>query len=280
MEKYVLRGILTLALVTGVLACIHSQCKKCDTITIAMAQIFCLDGDREGNFARIEHAIQDAKVLNADLITFPETAILGWVNPEAHERAFPIPGRDSGRLCRLARQYDIYLSIGLAETDGDDLYDAALLIDNAGNILLKHRKINILEELMSPAYTTGSEVNAVETSLGRIGLLICADCFREEITNRMKAFKPDLVLIPYDWAADEEEWPEHGKSLAGWVKHSSKTFACPVIGTDLVGEITHGPWTGKVYGGQSVAADKNGVVLATGKDRDRDILIVRIEKPI
>jgi predicted amidohydrolase len=43
-----------------------------------------------------------------------------------------------------------------------------------------------------------------------------------------------------------------------------------------VGEITKGPWAGRVYGGQSVAADKTGKIIAVAKDRDRDIAIVSI----
>ena len=155
------------------------------TVRIAMCQIFCLDSDRRGNFARIEDAIRDAKDAGAEIACLPETALLGWVNPEAHEGACPIPGRDSDRLCRLAKDYDIHLCVGLAEKDGKYLHDSALLIDNDGQILLKHRKIRLLAELMSPPYTAGNSVNAIETAFGRIGLLICADTHDDGILERM-----------------------------------------------------------------------------------------------
>jgi len=127
------------------------------TVKIAMAQIFCFDGDRAGNFVRIENAIIDAKEQNAEIITFPESSILGWENPVAFQRAFPIPGYDSKKLCELAKKYKIYICVGLDEKDGDKLYDAALLIDDDGNILLKHRKFNVLPELMTPAYSLGNK---------------------------------------------------------------------------------------------------------------------------
>ncbi|MHC4171170.1 MAG: carbon-nitrogen hydrolase family protein, partial [Planctomycetota bacterium] len=151
------------------------------TVRIAMCQIFCLDGDRRGNFVRIENAIRDAKDAGADIACLPETTLLGWVNPEAHKRAHAIPGPDSDRLCRLATDHDIHLCVGLAEKDGKKLYDSVLLIDNDGQILLKHRKINLLSELMSPPYTAGNSVNAVETEFGKIGLLICADTHEGKI---------------------------------------------------------------------------------------------------
>ena len=246
------------------------------SVRIASAQIFCLDGDRSGNLVRIENAVKQAKADGAELVAFPESCIFGWVNPDAHKRASPIPGEDSNTLCEFAKKYQVYISIGLDEKDGDNLYDSALLIDDTGKILLKHRKNNVLPELMSPPYSTGSGVEAVDTKFGRIGVMICADSFRKTLLNQMKDLKPDFVLIPYGWAAPEAQWPDHGKELQKTVQTAAKTIGCPVIGTDVVGEISHGPWTGQVYGGQSIASDGNGNTLFVSKDRDVDITLTTI----
>lgn len=246
------------------------------TIKIALCQIFSLDGDRSGNFVRIEQAMREAKQSGAEMICFPESMILGWVNRNAHTRAFPIPGEDSDRLCVLARKYDAYLCVGLDEKEGERLYDSVILIDEKGTILLKHRKINVLPELMTPPYSVGSEVRAAQTRFGTIGLLICADTFLPDALKRMAELKPDLVLVPYGWAAKEEAWPGHGKSLADTVSKAAKVIGAPVIGTNLVGEITQGPWTGQVYGGQSIAADPDGGILLTAKDRDRDVQVISV----
>ena len=241
-----------------------------------MCQIFSLDGDRYGNFVRIENAIGQAKDDGAEIICFPETIILGWVNSDAHERAHSIPGKDSERLCKLAKDYQTYLCVGLAEKEGRNLYDSAVLINDKGQILLKHRKINVLTELMTPPYTTGKNVNAIETKFGKIGLLICADTHKDEILNRVAALKLDLLLVPYGYAAVENEWPGHGKELKNVVTGTAKKTGAPVVGTNLVGEITKGPWKGRVYGGHSIAVDKTGKTISIAKDRDRDINIVRI----
>ncbi len=239
-----------------------------------MCQIVSLDGDRCGNFVRIENAISQAKDAQAQIICFPETVILGWVNPDAHKRAYPIPGKDSDRLCKLAGDYAVHLCIGLAEKKGKSLYDSAILINDKGEILLKHRKINILPELMTPPYTPGRQVDAVETTFGRIGLLICADTHKERILKRMAALKPAILLVPYGYAAEEKDWPGHGRELERVVTHAAKKVHAPVVGTNLVGQITKGPWKGRTYGGHSVAADRTGKIISTGKDCDRDIVIV------
>lgn len=246
------------------------------TVRIAMCQIFSLDGDRAGNFVRIENALGEAKAAGAEIACFPETALLGWVNPDAHKRALPIPGADSNHLCKLAKAHDIYLCAGLEEKEGAELYDSVVLIDNRGQILLKHRKIILLAELMTPPYARGESVDAVETQFGKIGLLICADTHENTILKRMAALKPDLLIVPYGYAAEEGEWPRHGKQLEKVVKNAAKKTGAFVVGTNLVGEITNGPWRGRVYGGQSVAADKGGRTISIAKDRDRDINIFSI----
>jgi predicted amidohydrolase len=242
-----------------------------------MCQIFLLDGDRSGNFVRIENAIGEAKDAGAEIICFPETVVLGWVNCDAHERAFPIPGKDSERLCDLALEYKSYLCVGLAEKDGKNLHDSVVLIDDKGQILLKHRKINLLTELMTPPYAAGKEINVVDTKFGRIGLLVCADTHKDEILERMAELKPDLVLVPYGYAAEEEEWPGHGRELAKVVTNAARKVGAPVVGANPVGQITKGPWKGRTYGGQSVAADKNGKTIAKAADRDRDIRVLCVE---
>jgi predicted amidohydrolase len=225
---------------------------------------------------RIENAVRQAKDAGAEIICLPETIILGWVNPDAHKRAYSIPGKDSDRLCKLAKEYQSFLCVGMAEKDGSDLYDSVILIDENGKILLKHRKINLLSELMNPPYAAGKNVDVVETGFGKIGLLICADTHKDEILNCMAKLRPDLLLIPYGYAAEENQWPEHGKELEKVVKTTAKKTGAPVVGTNLVGEITKGPWKGRIYGGQSIAVDKTGKIISIAKDRDRDINIVQI----
>jgi predicted amidohydrolase len=249
------------------------------SVRIAVGQILCIDGDRDGNFRRIEYALEDARQQKAEIACFPESAILGWENPDAHRLATPIPGADSDRLARLAEKFGIMIAIGLDEKDGDKLYDSAILVDKSGKLLLKHRKINVLPELMDPPYATGKpvDIGAAETQFGRVGLMICADTFSDDHIRRMGTLKPDLVLVPYGWAAEIEKWPKHAKELEKLVCGISRAWRCPVVGTDLVGAISNGPWRGRTYGGASVIADGSGKPVAVLRDRDVDLQIVDLE---
>ena len=251
------------------------------SVKVAICQIQGIDSDREGNFLRLENAVAEAKELGANIACFPETIILGWVNPNAHTQAHEIPGKDSERLCGIANKHKIFICVGLAEKAGDDLYDSALLIDDTGTIVFKHRKLNILDWLLDPPYTPGESVNVVQTKYGKIGILICADTFTFEpwanYLEKMAELEPDMVLVPYGWAKTTEHWPETGDELAEVVKQASLEIGAPVIGTNLVGMISNGPWTGWIYGGLSVAADASGEIIATCRDRDRDIKIITLK---
>lgn len=248
------------------------------TVRLAICQILVIDSDREGNFRRIEYALDQAEARHADIAIFPESSILGWENPDAHRMALPIPGPDSDRIAALARRHHIMIAIGLDEKDGDRLYDSAILVDKSGKLLWKHRKINVLPELMTPPYTPGRPqgIGVVQTEFGRIGVLICADTFTDAYLQRLKALKPDLVLVPYGWAAPNDQWPQHSLELEALVKKRAAELQCPMAGVDLVGEMTHGPWAGRTYGGSSFVADATGKILLTARDRDTDLRVIDV----
>jgi predicted amidohydrolase len=248
------------------------------SLRVAVCQIFAIDGDREGNFRRIEYALETARAGGAAIAAFPESVILGWENPDAHKMAGPIPGPDSDRIAALARRYGLMISTGLDEKDRGRLYGSAILVDKSGNLLWKHRKLNVFAELMDPPYAEGSPdgIGAVDTEYGRIGILICADTFIDGYARQMARLKPDLMLVPYGWAAPVEQWPEHARSLEKVVTERAAFWKCPLVATDLVGMMTHGPWKGQTYGGSSLVADAEGKVLALLRDRDAEVRVVEI----
>jgi len=247
-------------------------------IRVAVCQILVIDSDREGNFRRIEYALEQAEAEHAQVAVFPESSILGWENPEAHRLATPIPGADSARIGQLAIKHKLMIAIGLDEKDGDRLYDSAILVDNSGRLLWKHRKINVLPELMTPPYSQGrpEDIGVVQTEFGRIALLICADTFVDAHFERVKRLQPDLLLVPYGWAAPNADWPAHSKDLERLVRRRAAELGCPTVGVDLVGAMSHGPWTGRTYGGSSFVADGRGQILLTLRDRDTDVRVIEL----
>jgi predicted amidohydrolase len=276
----VLKSALALIIATASLlsASITAQPAPRKHVRLAICQILVIDSDREGNFRRIEDALEQAQAQHAQIAVFPESSILGWENPDAHRLAEPIPGKDSDRIATLARKYDLMIAIGLDEKAGDQLYDSAILVDKTGKLLWRHRKINVLPELMTPPYAQGrpEDIGVVDTEFGRIAVLICADTFTDAFAERLKALKPDLMLVPYGWAATKDKWPDHSKELEALVRRRAAQVQCPMAGVDLVGEMTHGPWAGWTYGGSSFVADGQGRLLLTARDRNTDLRVLDV----
>ena len=76
----------------------------------------------------------------------PEAMDLGWTHPSSKTLAGRIPGgRSYEALARVARENRIFVCAGLIEKAGDRVYNAAVIIDRTGRLLLKHRKLNELD---------------------------------------------------------------------------------------------------------------------------------------
>ena len=251
------------------------------TVKVAVCQTRCVDSDVEGNIQRITRAVEEAAKKRAQIAAFPEAVFIGWVNAAAHELAEPIPGRFSEIVCQLAREHKIMISIGLTEKVEGGVYDSMILVGSDGEILLKHRKINTLVELLTPPYLQGNkeDLSVFDTPLGRIGVMVCADSFIEEHHQIMASLKPQLLLIPYGWAAERKEWPAHGKKLEETVSAIARNVGAATVGPNLIGEITTGSWKGKTYEGHSVVADSTGNIIAIGKDNEEEVLITDIFIP-
>jgi N-carbamoylputrescine amidase len=248
-------------------------------VRVALAQMRCEDSDLEGNFARIRAMAEAAAAHEARAVFYPETVDFGWVNPEAHWRAGAIPGPFTDRVGALARELGLWLGISLCEKQGEALYDSAVLLDPTGAIALRHRKINLLPWLMEPPYAPGdpAELAVAATPFGRVGMLVCADSFEAPLLEALARQKPDLVYIPYGWAARREEWPEHGFELLKTVQRTARALGAPVLGPNCVGEITHGEWRGRTYEGLSTAADRHGCSLAQGKWNRAELIVLTVE---
>lgn len=265
-----------LSAVLSVSACSAPQEERASEVVIALCQIEVV-AELKSNLATITDAIARARAAGADLAVFPEACLFGWTNDAAHAGASEVPGAQMQVIAKAARAHGVAVVIGIEEKDGEALHNSVIYLDEGGSLVGKHRKVNILEELMDPPYTPGAGEPAVfDTRWGRVGLLICADTFEQPLVQRLAAEEPDLVLVPYGWAAPAGDWPQHADSLHAWIANTARVCNAPVVGVDSVGQLSTGPWKGFVLGGQSHAVDATGKTLATLADRVSDLQVVRL----
>jgi predicted amidohydrolase len=239
------------------------------TFTLALAQMLVKGGDREGNLATASVMIQAAADSGADIVLLPEAMDLGWTHPSALSEAEPLPDGETCRaLCTAARENGVFVCSGLIEKAGERIYNAAVLIDSGGNLLLHHRKLNELE-IGHEYYQQGDRLNVCQTKFGTIGLMICADAFaRDQVLTRSLCYMgADIILSPSAWAVppdhDNAKEPYGGlwENVYGPV---AKEFAVWIAGVSNVGEMTAGPWQGHNGIGCSQVIDPTGKQVVFG----------------
>ena len=130
---------------------------------------------------------------------------MGWTDPSARELAQPIPGPHADRLAAAARECDIYVAAGLVERAAERLYNAAVLLSPAGEILLHYRKINELDIALD-LYSVGDSLGVARTELGVLGLNICADNFDDSLAigHALARMGAQVILSPSAWAVDAD----------------------------------------------------------------------------
>jgi predicted amidohydrolase len=235
---------------------------------VGMAQMLVAGGQPETNLDRADTFIHDAAGKGCRLVVFPECMDLGWTDPSARRLAQPIPGPNSERLSRAAKQHGLYVAAGLVERAGERLYNSAVLIDPRGEIVLVHRKINELE-IAHDLYEIGDRLAVAHTELGTLGISICADNFPNSLVigHTLARMGAQLLLSPSAWAVDAEHdnrIEPYGALWRSAYGELGRLYDLPVIGVSNVGWLTDGPWKGRKAIGCSLATDHRGDVIAEG----------------
>lgn len=238
------------------------------TFTLAMAQMLVEGGERDRNLARACEMIARAAAEGCAAIVLPEALDVGWTHPSAREMAEPIPGPSSDRLATAADDAGIHVVAGLTERDGQRIYNAAVLISPRGEILLKHRKINILD-IARDLYAIGDSLSVAETPLGCIAIPICADNFPSSLVlgHSLGRMGAQMILSPCAWAmpADHDnEAAPYGEMWRTAYGELARDHDMHVIGVSNVGPVTGGPWDGRQCIGCSLAMAPGGEVIAQG----------------
>jgi aliphatic nitrilase len=144
--------------------------------------------DRAGTLEKVLGAIDDAAAGGAEIIVFPETIVpyypyFSFITPAAqmgtehlrlYDQAVRVPGPETAAVAGAARTKGVVVLLGVTERDNGTLYNAQLLFDATGELVLKRRKITpTYHERMVWGQGDGSGLRVVQTRVGRVGALAC-----------------------------------------------------------------------------------------------------------
>ncbi|MFQ5798131.1 MAG: nitrilase-related carbon-nitrogen hydrolase, partial [Bacteroidota bacterium] len=146
--------------------------------TIALAQIDPVLGDVQRNLKKHLDFVKRAVRKGADLILFPELSLTGYTLRDINLDVAVNPRR-SATLQKLASESGNISIVagGVEESENFGLHNAAFFFED-GKLVAVHRKIypptyGMFEEMRY--FSAGRSVQALDSRLGRLGILICED---------------------------------------------------------------------------------------------------------
>jgi nitrilase len=158
------------------------------TVRAAAVQIAPDLTSRDKTIAKVLNAIDEAAGNGADIIVFPETFVpfypyFSFVLPpvqqgKAHlhlyEEAVTVPSDETRKVAERCAHHGVVVVLGVNERDHGSLYNAQLVFDADGTLLLKRRKITpTYHERMIWGQGDGSGLKVVSTRVARVGALAC-----------------------------------------------------------------------------------------------------------
>ena len=141
-----------------------------------------------GTVTKVLAALAEAAGKGARLVVFPETFVpwypyFSFVHPPVltggehirlYENAVIVPGPVTEAVAAMAKRHSIVVVLGVNERDHGSLYNAQLIFDADGKLVLKRRKITpTFHERMIWGQGDGSGLTVVDTAVGRVGALAC-----------------------------------------------------------------------------------------------------------
>lgn len=158
--------------------------------------------------------------------------------------AEPIPGPSTDFYGKLAKEHDIVIVTSLFERRAPGLYhNTAVVIERDGTIAGQYRKMHIPDD---PAYyekfyfTPGDlGLHPIQTSVGRLGVLVCWDQWYPEAARLMALQGADLLIYPtaigYESSDTEEEQERQREAWTTVQRGHAVANGLPVISVNRVG---------------------------------------------
>ena len=207
-----------------------------------------------------------AGATGADLVVLPELWAAGYFEFDSYTgRAEPLDGPTVTQARGWAKALGAHVHLGSVVERGErgQLYNTAVLLDPAGEIVHTYRKVHVFgyasreAELLTP----GNELDVVHTALGTLGATTCYDLRFPELWRALVDRGARSVVVPAAWpAARRDHWRLFTSARA--VEQQVLLIACNAVGEQ------RGP---VALAGASRVVDPWGTVLAEAPEDAEDI---------
>ena len=196
-----------------------------ETLNVGLVQQAC-SADRAANLAASIAGIRELASHGAQLIVLPELHASRYFcqteNPEMFDLAEPIPGPTTEELGAVAHELDVVLVASVFERRAPGLYhNTAVVVERDGGIAGTYRKMHIPDDpgYHEKYYFTPGDLGfmPIDTSVGRLGVLVCWDQWFPEAARLMALAGAELLLYPtaIGWNPNDEQ-EERQRQWEAW----------------------------------------------------------------
>ncbi|WP_027149660.1 carbon-nitrogen hydrolase [Methylobacter tundripaludum] len=261
------------------------------TLTVSAVQQPC-DEDRQTNLDFSIAKIHEAAANNADLVVLPELHLGPYFcqseDYNNYNLAQPIPGPTTEILSGVARELGIVIVSTIFEKRAPGLYhNTAVVFDKDGSIAGKYRKMHIPDDpgFYEKYYFTPGDLGfkPIETSIGKLGVLVCWDQWYPEAARLMALAGAELLIYPTAIGWDPEDSPEEQqRQLDAWItiqRSHAVANGIPVISCNRIGfELAPNSTTGINFWGNSFIAGPQGDIITSANDSETKLLSCTIDR--
>lgn len=279
--------------------CIVSQCnfQKDYQIILNEMKIGIIQQANSANIAEnienLKSKIRIAADKGAELIVLQELHnslyFCQTEDTDVFDLAEKIPGKSTDEFGALAKELSVVIVLSLFEFRAPGLYhNTAVVIEKDGTIAGKYRKMHIPDD---PAYyekfyfTPGDlGFKPIETSLGKLGVLVCWDQWYPEAARLMALAGAEVLIYPtaIGWESTDTE-DEKNRQLNAWIisqRGHAVANGLPVISVNRTGyePDPSGQTNGIQFWGNSFFAGPQGEILWEASNDKEEIQVVEIDK--
>jgi N-carbamoylputrescine amidase len=248
-------------------------------------------GSRDAMVAATDAAIRQAAQRGAQLVVCQELHTSAYFcqieDVTRHDLAEPIPGPSTDHFGALAKELGVVLVISLFERRAAGLsHNTAVVLESDGQIAGTYRKMHIPDD---PGFTEkfyfapGDQgFEPIQTSLGRLGVLVCWDQWYPEAARLMALAGAELLIYPtaIGWSP-EDDGNEQARQREAWItvqRGHAIANGLPLLAVNRCGiETEPGAKGGISFWGSSFGCGPQGELLAIASNDQDEVLLVDLD---
>ena len=266
--------------------------KRNATWTIGLVQQSCTE-DRDANLEASIAGIREAAARGAELVLLQElhTGVYFCQTEDTarFDLAESIPGPSTTQLGQVARELGVVIVSSLFERRAPGLYhNTAVVLERDGSIAGKYRKMHIPDDpgFYEKFYFTPGDLGftPIDTSVGRLGVLVCWDQWYPEAARLMAMAGAELLLYPtaIGWEPRDDE-AERDRQRDAWItvqRAHAIANGLPVVVANRVGHEPDpsGQGPGINFWGSSFVTGPQGEFLAQAPVEGSKVLVTKVDR--